>query len=131
MKKLLFTIVICLSVLASCKKTEKAALGPTDIRVRNISDVVMNELTVSTFDSTYNYGTIASGDSTDYHRFDRAYPKAYITAVINGLLYKTDTVYYTYQQYLSTVKATYNVYIKNEAQRKLEISSTTLDAAIE
>jgi hypothetical protein len=88
----------------------------------------MTEVTVNTYDSTYNYGSLGPGDTTEYHRFDRAYPKAYITATINGLKFKTDTVYYTYQEYLSTVKATYQIYIKNEAQKILEINNTVLES---
>jgi len=105
-------------------------VGPTDIRVKNLSDVPMTNVTVNTFDSTFNYGALGPGDTTEYHRFDRAYPKAYITATINSQTFKTDTVYYTYQNYLSTVKATYQIYIKNEAQRKLEISNVVLDSEL-
>jgi hypothetical protein len=105
-------------------------IGPTDIRVKNLSDVPMTNVTVNTFDSTFNYGALGPGDTTAYHRFDRAYTKAYITASINGLTFKTDTVYYTYLHYLSTVKATYELYIKNEAQRKLEISNVILESEL-
>jgi hypothetical protein len=79
----------------------------------------MTNVTVNTYDSTYNYGNLDAGDTTSYHRFDRAYQKANISAVINGLTYKTDTAIYTWQHYLSTVKATYQVYITVDAQRKL------------
>jgi hypothetical protein len=129
MKKLLFLILTVTAIFLACKKTDKAPVGPTDIRILNLSDVPMNEVTVNTYDSTFNYGTIAPGDTSDYHTFDRAYQKANISAMINGLLFKTDTAIYTYQVYLSTVRATYTVFIKNEAQKKLEISNTVLEEA--
>jgi hypothetical protein len=130
MKKLLVILSISILLIVSCKKTGMSPVGPTDIRVKNLSDVPMTNVTVNTFDSTFNYGALGPGDTTEYHRFDRAYPKAYITATINSQTFKTDTVYYTYQNYLSTVKATYQIYIKNEAQRKLEISNVVLDSEL-
>jgi hypothetical protein len=130
MKKLLVIFSISILLIVSCKKTGMSPVGPTDIRVKNLSDVPMTNVTVNTFDSTFNYGALGPGDTTEYHRFDRAYPKAYITATINSQTFKTDTVYYTYQNYLSTVKATYQIYIKNEAQRKLEISNVVLDSEL-
>jgi hypothetical protein len=130
MKKLFAICSITILILVACKKTEKAPLGPTDIRVHNLSDVPMTNVTVNTYDSTFNYGSLGPGDTTAYHRFDRAYPKAYITATINGLTFKTDTVYYTYQEYLSTVKATYQIFIKNEAQKILEINNVVLESEL-
>jgi hypothetical protein len=130
MRNLLVIFSITILIAAACKKTEKAPVGPTDIRVHNLTDVPMTNVTVNTYDSTFNYGSLGPGDTTEYHRFDRAYPKAYITATINGLLFKTDTVYYTYQEYLSTVKATYQIFIKNEANRILEINNVILESEL-
>ena len=127
MKKTILPILIIL-LAVSCKKTEKEPFGPTDIRIRNLTTEDMTDLTVNTYDSTYNFGSLRADSVSYYHRFDRAYPKAYITATINGLKFKTDTVYYTYQEYLSTVKATYQIYIKNEAQKILEINNTVLES---
>jgi hypothetical protein len=130
MKKLMYIPVVIVLIIFGCKKNGMSPVGPTDIRVQNLSDVPMTNLTVNTYDSTYNYGSLGPGDTTAFHRFDRAYPKAYITAVINGLTFKTDTVYYTYQQYLSTIKATYQIYIKDEAHRQLEISNVVPESEI-
>jgi len=118
MKKLIFFTFI-LFIAFSCKKIDKEPLGPTDIRVRNITTLDMSDLTVNTFDSTYNYGFLEADSVSLYHRFDRAYPKANITAMINGQKYKTDTTYYTYMQYLGQMKATYQIYIVSDAQKKL------------
>jgi hypothetical protein len=130
MKKLFLYIIIIVFSVSSCKKPERAAYGPTDIRIKNISAVQMNELTVNTFDSTYNYGTLNAGAITGYHRFDRAYRIANITAIINGQKYKTDTATYTYEVYLSTVKATYWLNIKSGTPLKLKIDSLVLESAL-
>jgi hypothetical protein len=120
MKKILFLIVIIVSVIA-CKKTEKEPLGPTDVRIRNITTLTMTDLTVNTGGGEYNYGILNSDSVTDYHRFDKAYQKANISAYINGFKYKTDTAVYTYMVYLGQVKATCEIWIENDAQRKLEM----------
>jgi hypothetical protein len=128
MKKLLFISIVTVLIIVGCKKNGIEPIGPTDIRVLNLSDVPMYSVTVNTFDSTYNFGTINPGDTTAYHLFDRAYTKANITAVINGLTFKNDTVYYTYLHYMGQVKATYQVYIKNEAQKQLDMIMNGYDA---
>ncbi|MGQ9619468.1 MAG: hypothetical protein ACUVTX_00600 [Bacteroidales bacterium] len=131
MKKIfVFSLTVALLFLG-CKKLEKEPLGPTDIRVRNLSDVTMNELTVETGGGTFNYGTLAGGQVTEYNRFEKAYPKANISAIINGYKYKTDTVTYYYMQYLGQVKATYEIYIESDAQRKLKISNVIMESPLE
>lgn len=118
MKKLiLFTSILLIAI--SCKKTEKEPIGPTDIRVKNITTVNMTNLTVNTYDSTYNYGLVKADSVSAYHRFDRAYPKANITAIINGKKYKTDTTNYAYQQYLGQMMVTYKIYIISDGEKKL------------
>jgi hypothetical protein len=129
MKNTILSILFIL-LAASCKKTEKEPFGPTDIRVRNLTTVDMTDLTVNTFDSTYNFGSLRADSVSYYHRFDRAYSKANIFAYINGQKYKTDTVFYTYMNYLGQMKATYEIYIENEAQRKLKIFNVTPESAL-
>jgi hypothetical protein len=122
MKKLFFLSLVIVFTCYSCKKPERAPYGPTDIRVQNMSAVQMSELKVNTYDSTFNYGTLNAGATTEYHRFNRAYRIANISAMINGLKYKTDTAIYTYEVYLSTIKATYQLDIKNDVQHTLMIT---------
>jgi len=121
MKKLLLITAVILFAI-SCKKTPQEPLGPTDIRVRNITTVNMTNVTVNTYDSTYNFGALNAGSVSDYHQFDRAYYKANISATINGQKYKTDTAVYTYIHYLGQMKATYEIYVSNDAQKKLDIN---------
>jgi hypothetical protein len=91
----------------------------------------MHNLTVNTFDSTYNYGTLNAHDTTEYHRFNRAYVEANISAVINGLTYKTDTAIYTWMNYVGQVKITYRLWIKSDAERKLGINLIGYDAPLD
>ena len=120
MKKILLLFITILLITVSCKKVAKAPLGPTDIRIRNITTLPMTNVTVNTYDSTYNFGTINANAVSDYHTFDRAYPKANIRAIINGQKYKTDTITsYAYMQYLSQIKATFEIWIEGN---KLTIS---------
>lgn len=130
MKKLIIFLVP-LFIMAGCKKVEKEPLGPTDIRVKSLAaGVVMNELTVETGGGTFNYGTLNGGDTTEYHPFEKAYPKANISAIINGQKYKTDTVTYYYMQYLGQVKATYVIYIESETLKKLKISDVIMESPL-
>jgi hypothetical protein len=124
MKKCLFIILIILSVFACKKKTEFSPEGPTDVRIRNLSDVTWQEVTVD-IDTVVHYGTIAAGGTSDYMRFPKAYPKATITAkiIIGGspVTFSTGVADYTYMQYLGQDKVTYEVYISNMNKNELAI----------
>lgn len=128
MKKLLIISLLLLSVLA-CKKKGFSPEGPTDVRIRNISDLVFTEVIVSTSEKTEDVdtlGNIDAGGVSAYSRFLKAYPKAEISAKINisGSLvkYSTGPVDYTYMQYIGQDKITYEVYISNLDKRELTIS---------
>lgn len=128
MKKLLIISLLLLSVLA-CKKKGFSPEGPTDVRIRNISDLVFTEVIVSTSEKTEDVdtlGNIDAGGVSEYSRFLKAYPKAEISAKINisGSLVKFSTgpVDYTYMQYIGQDKITYEVYISNLDKRELTIS---------
>jgi hypothetical protein len=112
MKNLLVVLTLILFLGLSCKKTSPEPYGPTYIRIQNLTDLAMSNVSVNTYDTTFNYGTIAKQSYTDYHRFSRAYyAKVNISAYINGVRYKTDTVFnYSYQAYLGQMKATYSVW---------------------
>jgi len=120
MKRLLFFIIIATS-LVSCKKTEFEPKGPTDVRVRNISDVTFTEVTVKIDDESFVLGDITAGDVSAYQRFATAYPKAEISAKINNVLFTTGPVDNTYSQYMGLMKITYVVYISNMSNKELKI----------
>jgi hypothetical protein len=136
MKKIIIISLLLLSVLA-CKKKGFSPEGPTDVRIRNISDSLFQEVIVSTSDKPGDIdtlGNIANGSTSDYFRFTKAYPKAEISAKINigGTLVKfsTGTVSYTYMQYIGQDKITYEVNISNLNNRELTISDIIEDAPL-
>ena len=131
MKKLLLLCAVIL-LAVTCKKVSTEPYGPTDVRIRNLTTVNMTNLTVNTYDSTFNYGLLKADSVSAYHRFDRAYPtKANISAIINGQKYKTDTVAsYAYLQYLGQIKATFEIFIVSDAQKKLAISNVIQESGL-
>jgi hypothetical protein len=139
MKKLLFLFIIILS-LTSCKKNGLSPEGPTDIRIFNNSDQTFTNVFVKTTNvdgSELNFGTVAPGAFSEYFRFDKAYNKAEITVTIHNAvtniaeIFSTGPVDNTYQAYLSTVKATYIVWISDYPRKKIEISNVVLESDLE
>lgn len=133
MKNILFIFLVIFAV-TSCKKTEWSPEGPTDVRIRNLQgDLTFNEVVIKTAggrDTTGNikeFGTIAPGGISDYHRVTFAYPKAEITAKINGVLFSTGEFQSTYMTYLSTMRVTYEVYISNMDNKVLTINKCVPD----
>jgi hypothetical protein len=133
MKKLAIIAILLLSVLA-CKKKEFSPEGPTDVRIRNISDLTFEEVIVRTSEKPEDIdtlGTIVKLTTSDYFRFKKAYPKAEISTKINisGSLirFTTGPADYTYLTYLGRDKVTYEVYISNLSNRELKISNVILD----
>jgi hypothetical protein len=133
MKKIILVSFILLTLLA-CKKKHFAPEGPTDVRIRNISDLAFSEVVVSTSEKegdTISIGSIASGSLSEYSRFKKAYPKAEISAKISigGTMVKfsTGTVDYTYMQYIGQDRITYEVYISNPTNHVLSISNVIVE----
>ena len=133
MKRLLQISIIILAVFA-CKKTEFSPEGPTDVRIRNLSDVVFNEVIIKTSEYEEDVDTIANinaGSESEYFRFKKAYPKAEITAKINigGTIstFSTGSVNFTYLTYIGQDKITFEVYISNAETKELTINNVVLD----
>jgi len=129
MKKALLSFIIII-LLSACKKTDYSPVGPTDIRIKNLSDIVFTEVIVNTSGGIDTINVISPGSVSEYSRFEKAYPKAEISAKIDGVTFTTGPVDYTYMQYLSTIKATYDVYIENYSLKKLAINDVKLDAPL-
>jgi hypothetical protein len=136
MKKLIIIPIIVFALFA-CKKTKFAPEGPTDVRIRNLSDLAFKEVSTGTSEKpedVFTFGDIASGSVSDYHRYNKAYPKAEISAKINvgGSLieFSTDTVDYTYLNYIGQDRITFEVYISDMNNRKLSISNVVLEEAL-
>jgi hypothetical protein len=133
MKKIILISIILLAVIA-CKKTHISPEGPTDVRIRNLSDLTFTEMIISTSENagdTINIGNITSGSVSEYFRFTKAYPKAEISAKINigGSLvtFSTGPVDYTYMQYMGQDRITYEVYISNPSNHVLTINNVIMD----
>jgi hypothetical protein len=125
MKKFIVISLLLLSVFA-CKKKEFSPEGPTDVRIRNKSDLTFQEVIVSTSEKvgdTVTIGNISNSSTSDYFRVTKAYPKAEVSAMINvsGSLVKFSTgpVSYTYLQYIGRDRITYEIYISNYTKREL------------
>jgi hypothetical protein len=126
MKKYFVIALILVSVLA-CKKTKFSPEGPTDVRVHNLSDLAFTEVTVNTNGTPLPLGDITSDDYSEYVRFEKAFPKAEISAKINGVLFTTGPVNTTYMQYLGQDRITYEVYISNVDQKELTINNVVIE----
>jgi hypothetical protein len=120
MKKLLVISIIILSVLA-CKKTKFSPEGPTDIRVQNISAFDFTDIIVNTSDGIDTLGDAVAGGLSEYKRFNKAYVKAEISAKINSELFYTGTVDYTGLTYIGQAKITYEVWVTDLTNKKLEM----------
>lgn len=136
MKKL-FVIPFLLIALLSCKKKHFSPEGPTDVRIRNLSDLPFQEVIVGTSENSedlYTVGDISSGAVSEYVRYTKAYPKAEISAKINigGTLvtFSTGSVDYTYMNYIGQDRITYEVNISNLDNRELKISNVILEEAL-
>jgi hypothetical protein len=114
-------LLLFLAVISACKKLEFAPEGPTDVRVTNISGSLFDDVNVNTSKGNHTMGNIVPGGTSDYYRFEVAYPKAEISAKINGVLYTTGKVEVTYMQYIGQERITYLVDIANSPQFTLEI----------
>ncbi len=110
--------MLALFLLLSCKKSPD---GPTDIRIRNLSGKVFTNVNVDTSGGEHNYGSIAAGEETEYHRFDLAYREALITLDIDGVQYKFIPVDYTYEVPLGQGKFTYELSIADTTEHMLAI----------
>ncbi len=60
---------------------------------------------------------------SDYYRFEKAYPKAEISAEINGILFSTGPVSVTYMTYLGQDRITYEVDVSNMNNKELKINN--------
>jgi len=132
MNKLILIVLVILPVIA-CKKTEYSPIGPTDIRVRNLSDITLNEVIVNTSDTLgdVGFGNIGPGSQSEYILFEKAYPKATISAKIGDITYTTGPVDYTYMTVLGQGKFTYTIYILTDNPPRLKINEVIPDAPLD
>jgi hypothetical protein len=120
--------LFCLLVLASCKKTKFSPEGPTDVRIKNLTDQTFYDVIYKTSENDEDVDTIAvlgAGQTSEYIRFKKAYPKLQISARINigGTVstYSNGTVSFTYMQYMGQDRLTYGIYVVSEVTKKLDM----------
>ena len=133
MKKFIIVFLLILSVIA-CKKKGMSPEGPTDVRIRNLSDLIFNNVIVRTSTKPEDVDTIGHinyGSTSDYFRFTKAYPKAQISAEISiggsPVTFSTGTVDFTYMQYIGQDKITYEVNISDYNSKTLTVSNIIED----
>lgn len=130
MTRLLIFLFLIL-IFSSCKKTEYSPVGPTDVRVKNISGYPFSEVIVNTSGGTDTLGDANNGGFTEYFRFEKAFPKAEISAKIEGQHYSTGAVDYNGMTYIGKAKITYEVTIADPVAKKLGITNCSLDAPLD
>ncbi len=116
--------------LTSCKKYDEAE-GPTDIRIKNLSTYVFDNVFVDTGFGENSYGTVIPNQETEYKRFDKAYREATITLEISGTPYTFTPVAYTFEVYLGRGKFTYEVWVNNNAGNLSLDMQVTADAPLD
>jgi hypothetical protein len=134
MKKIFIITLLLLSVLSCKKKTEFSPEGPTDVRIRNTSDMNYENVIVSTSEKPEDVdtlGNISAASVSEYFRYTKAYPKAEITAKINIngslLTFSTGDVDYTFMQYIGQDRITYEVSVSDLKNRVLSIKNVILE----
>jgi hypothetical protein len=118
MKRLLVISLLILTIVA-CKKTKYEPEGPTDVRVKNISNIAFTEVRVNISDSIKLMGDIGISGYSEYMRFHKAFVVAEISAKVSGQLFSTGIADYTGKTYQGQVKLTYEVWIDNYTTKKL------------
>jgi len=127
MKKILLLLLVVFALI-SCKKTEFVPEGPTDVRMRNVTNSLFADVVIKIKDEEISFGEIGANSLSEYHRFKTAFPKAYISAEINGETISTGPVDFTYLNYFGQVKLTYEVLIENNL---LKINNAILDSHLD
>jgi hypothetical protein len=130
MKKITLLLTIIALSIGSCSKGPSPE-GPSDIRIKNLSDQTFESITIDTSGGTNEYEAVAAGGYSVYLRFDKAYSKAEITVVIGGETYSTGVQDYNYQVVLGQGKFTYEVFIENADLKKLAIFKVIPEAPLD
>ena len=130
MKRIAILLLLLAVTLGSCKKGLSPE-GPSDIRIKNLTDQTFEEITVDTSGGLNEYDAVAPGGYSDYKRFDKAYPIAEISVIINGETYSTGPQKYNYWTVLGQGKFTYEVFIENPTLKKLKVQRVIPEAPLD
>jgi len=121
MKRILTVFLLVFFVTSLFQSCNKEEYGPNDIQINNVSSFTYTNVHVDTSDGTNDYGTINSGVTTDYLRFKKAYNKADITLMIDGVEYSTEPVNFTALVPLVKGKVTYDVAVTDTINKVLSM----------
>jgi hypothetical protein len=121
--------------------------GPTDVRVRNVSPLLLFGVIVNSSECLSTGGIhqlfcphpgttngeqyIAPWEVSEYVRFNGARMEVDIFASVSGIIFTTAPVDFTYLQYIGSYKVTYDVTFNNVVDRRLIITGVTIDGPIE
>lgn len=108
MKKLSLLLISLVFVLG-CTKENPTPEGPTDVRIKNISNVIYTNVIVRTGEEEFNFGNIDAGTVSAYHRFEVSYPDIEVSLSIDGNVYTNGEQNNTYATYIGPDKVTYEV----------------------
>ncbi|MCA1755885.1 MAG: hypothetical protein LC649_00270 [Bacteroidales bacterium] len=117
MKRVFPALFAALLIFHGCTREKQTPDGPTDIRVRNITEADFLSVTVNTGEEEYLFGDVAAHSETGYYRFEIAYPDAEVTFTFNGNLYTTGVPDNTYAVPLQQGKFTYEIWISDDPNR--------------
>jgi hypothetical protein len=117
MKRVFIALFTAVLIFQGCTKEKQTPDGPTDIRIRNITEADFLSVTVNTGEEEYLFGDVAAHTETGYYRFEIAYPDAEITFSFNGNQYTTGVPDNTYAVPLQQGKFTYEIWISDDPNR--------------
>jgi len=118
MKTLLLWLCTCLC-LVSCKK-EDVTEG-VSIRIRNASTYSLENITVKTPGGQNSYGTVASGQASDYQVFSKAYSYAYVNVTVQGQELLIQPIDYVGERPLAAGRYTYVLDIVADTPNRLTL----------
>ena len=130
MNRIIIALFAAVVAFHGCTKEKQTPDGPTDIRIKNITDSGFINVTVNTGEEEHIFGDVAAHSETGYYRYEIAYPDAEITFTIGDNQYTTGVPDNTYAVPLQQGKFTYEVWISDEPNRKAD-SRVIADAPLD
>lgn len=109
MKNVVFLLLPVLMFLHGCSKKDTAENDAVLIRIKNTSTFNYEKVVVNTGGGENNYGSIPSGQFSEYKEFTSAYRYAYIRLEINGQTALLQPFDYVGETPLEDGKYTYEV----------------------
>lgn len=103
--------------LSACETVDPKRKGPTDIRIKNGSEFLMEEVVVG----PHNFGDIQAGATTAYREFDVAYDYAYVRFRVDTLVFSLVPIDFVGEEPLGKGQFTHTLELVDVASRMLRI----------